>query len=229
LQRALLPQSNPAIANLEIASRYVAGMDGVDIGGDWYSMIAVDERRFAFAVGDVSGRGISAATIMARLRFTVRAYLLEGHPPDAVLAMCSRQLDVSRDGHFATALVGMADLESREITLANAGHMSPLIVSGSASHYVPTSVGLPLGVAPSTYEVTRVRLPPGCAFMVFTDGLVERRGENIDVGLERLARAAGERDSTLDDLLTVVVSHMAHRGAEDDIAVLAFRWADPPC
>jgi hypothetical protein len=59
--------------------------------------------------------------------------------------------------------------------------------------------------------------------------LVERRGENIDVGLERLARAAGERDSTLDDLLTVVVSHMAHRGAEDDIAVLAFRWADPPC
>ena len=226
LQRALLPQSNPSIANLEIASRYVAGADGVDIGGDWYSLIPVDEQRFAFAVGDVSGRGISAATIMARLRFTIRAYLVEGHPPDAVLAMCSRQIDVGSDGHFATVLVGVADLESREITLANAGHMKPLIVSGTTSEYVVTPVGLPLGVAAGTYETTTVRLDHGSAFMVFTDGLVERRSESIEVGLERLGQAVTVPWVTLDDLLTTVVSQMAHHGAEDDIAVLAFKWTD---
>jgi serine phosphatase RsbU (regulator of sigma subunit) len=226
LQRALLPQSNPSIPNLEIASRYVAGADGVDIGGDWYSLIPVDEHRFAFAVGDVSGRGISAATIIARLRFTVRAYLVEGHPPDVVLAMCSRQIDVGSDGHFATVLVGVADLQSREITLANAGHMSPLIVSGTTSEYVATTVGLPLGVAGGTYEATTVRLPSGSAFVVFTDGLVERRSESIELGLERLARAVTLPCSSLDDLLTSVVSQMAHNGAEDDIAVLAFKWVD---
>jgi serine phosphatase RsbU (regulator of sigma subunit) len=226
LQRALLPQSNPIIANLEIASRYVAGADGVDIGGDWYSLIPIDEHRFAFAVGDVSGRGISAATVMARLRFTVRAYLVEGHPPDVVLAMCSRQLDVGSDGHFATVLVGVADLESREITIANAGHMSPLVVSGTTSEYVTTSVGLPLGVAPGTYETTTVRLPVGSAFVVFTDGLVERRTENIEVGLERLARAVTVPSTTLDGMLTAVVSQLAHDGVEDDIAVLAFKWID---
>jgi serine phosphatase RsbU (regulator of sigma subunit) len=226
LQHALLPQSNPTIENLEIASRYVAGADGVDIGGDWYSLIPVDQHRFAFAVGDVSGRGISAATVMARLRFTVRAYLVEGHPPDVVLAMCSRQIDVGSDGHFATVMVGVADIESREITVANAGHMSPLVVSGTSSEYVTTSVGLPLGVAVGTYESTTVRLPPGSAFVVFTDGLVERRGESIDIGLERLARAVTEPYATLDDMVTGVVSQMAHNGSEDDIAVLAFKWVE---
>jgi len=177
-------------------------------------------------VGDVSGRGISAATVMARLRFTVRAYLVEGHPPDVVLAMCSRQLNVGSDGHFATVLVGVADLESREITIANAGHMSPLVVSGTTSEYVTTSVGLPLGVAPGTYEATTLRLPVGSAFVVFTDGLVERRTESIEVGLERLARAVTVPSATLDDMLTAVVSQLAHDGVEDDIAVLAFKWTE---
>ncbi len=140
--------------------------------------------------------------------------------------MCSRQIDVGSDGHFATVLVGVADLESREITLANAGHMKPLIVSGTTSEYVVTPVGLPLGVAAGTYETTTVRLDHGSAFMVFTDGLVERRSESIEVGLERLAQAVTVPWVTLDDLLTTVVSQMAHHGAEDDIAVLAFKWTD---
>jgi serine phosphatase RsbU (regulator of sigma subunit) len=87
-------------------------------------------------------------------------------------------------------------------------------------------VGLPLGVAGGTYEATTVRLPSGSAFVVFTDGLVERRSESIELGLERLARAVTLPCSSLDDLLTSVVSQMAHNGAEDDIAVLAFKWVD---
>ncbi|MCU1692359.1 MAG: Two component signal transduction histidine kinase [Frankiales bacterium] len=109
LQHALLPTHDVDLPGLDVACRYVAGADGVDVGGDWYSLVKVDEDRFAFAVGDVSGRGIGAAAVMARLHFTMRAYLLEGHAPDVVLARCARQIDLSADGHFATVVVGLAD------------------------------------------------------------------------------------------------------------------------
>jgi hypothetical protein len=223
LQHALLPAFNPDIPNLEIASRYIAGAEGVDVGGDWYSVMPVDARHFAFAVGDVSGRGVSAATIMARLRYTIRAYLVEGHPPDVVLEKCSQQIDFSVDGHFATVIVGIGDVDTRQITLANAGHFSPLIISEASCQYATTAVGVPLGVASMTYETTTTVMPSGSTLLAFTDGLVERRGESIDVGLERLAAAAGT-ESSLEDLLDHLVSELTNNGSEDDIAILALRW-----
>ncbi len=227
LQRAMLPSSNPVLPNLEIASRYVAGADGVDVGGDWYSVMAVGDSHFAFAVGDVSGRGLSAATIMARLRFTMRAYLLEGHAPELVLRMCSEQLDLERDGHFATAIIGIGDLNSREITLANAGHLPPLIICESGSDSAPTKVGVPLGVMASEYEPQTLFMPPGSTLVCFTDGLVERRGESLDTGLARLARAATVPAKTVESLLTGLLSALDCEDSEDDIAMLAFRWQQP--
>ncbi len=228
LQLALLPQFNPEIPNLEIATRYVAGADGVDIGGDWYSVVAVDDRHFAFVVGDVSGRGVSAATIMARLRFTVRAYLVEGHPPEVVLDMCAQQIDIDDDGHFATILVGLGDLQSREITLANAGHLNPLLVSGGDASYVSTRLGPPLGVTASRYASRTVVMPVGYTLVAFTDGLVERRTEGLEVGLQRLRRlATSQEEQTLEGLVEGLVTGLAASGAEDDIAVLAFRWTAP--
>jgi serine phosphatase RsbU (regulator of sigma subunit) len=224
LQRALLPQSNPDIPGLEIASRYIAGADGVEIGGDWYGCIALDDRHFGFVVGDVSGRGLSAATVMARLRFTIRAYLLEGHPPDVVLGMCSRQLDLDQDGHFSTALVGVGDLRSGEVTLASAGHPGPLVLSPSGPHYLDLGQGLPLGIEPSSYVSTSTFLAPGSTLLAFTDGLVERREESIEMGLRRLAEAATRPAGTLDDLISGLIDQLAESGAEDDIAVLALRW-----
>ncbi len=110
LQHALLPQVNPNIPALEIGSRYLAGVRGVDIGGDWYSIIHLNDTHFGFVVGDVSGRGVEAAALMARIRFTLRAYLFEGHPPSAALDLCARQIDINVDLHFATVLVGLGDL-----------------------------------------------------------------------------------------------------------------------
>jgi len=227
LQHALLPRTNPSIPGLEIATRYVAGTGGIDIGGDWYSIIAVDETHFGFVVGDVSGRGISAATVMARLRFTMRAYLLEGHPPATVLQMCSGQLDYLEDGHFATVLVGLGDLGSREVVLANAGHLEPLIVTGSRADYAGTTVGPPLGVQVSGYTPTTITMAPGSTLVAFTDGLVERREESIDVGLRRLADAATPAPS-LDDLVAGLVLRMTGNASEDDLAVLAFSWSPDP-
>ena len=227
LQRALLPQRNPVVPNLEIGSRFLAGADGVEIGGDWFSLIDIDERHFAFAVGDVSGKGVDAAAIMARLRFTIRAYLTEGHPPDAVLEMCSRQLSVNRDGHMATVLIGVGNTESGVVTMANAGHLNPLRIDGTTATFLRTDVGLPLGVAAGPYTTTTVQLANGSALVTFTDGLVERRGENIDVGMARLMQAASERVPTIDDLLTRLISTLGTSGSDDDIAVLAFRWTQP--
>jgi serine phosphatase RsbU (regulator of sigma subunit) len=225
LQRALLPQRNPSIPSLEIGTRYLAGTDGVEIGGDWFSLTEIDDHHFAFAVGDVSGKGLAAAAIMARLRFTIRAYLIEGHPPDVVLGMCSRQLNVNRDGHLATVLVGVGDIESGIVTLANAGHLDPLQVSDGHAEFIHTRVGVPLGVAPSSYQATTVQLTTGAALVAFTDGLVERRGESIDEGLERLLVAVDGRPRTVEGLLDGLTGTLGTGGAPDDVAVLAFRWS----
>jgi serine phosphatase RsbU (regulator of sigma subunit) len=227
LQRALLPASNPVIPGLEIATRYVAGARGVDVGGDWFSAIALDERRFAFVVGDVSGRGVDAAALMARLRFTIRAFLLEGHDPATVLSKTSRQLDVLSDGHFATTVVGIGDLQTKTISLANAGHLSPLIIAAPEPYYAGTHTGVPLGVTPGTYVTTAFDMPVGATLLAFTDGLVERRGESLDTGLDRLALAAAAPAATLDGFLTGLIETLTDGSSEDDIALLAFRWTAP--
>jgi serine phosphatase RsbU (regulator of sigma subunit) len=224
LQHALLPHANPDLPNLEIATRYVAGARGLEVGGDWHSIVGIDETHFGFVVGDVSGRGVEAAAVMARIRFTTRAYLLEGHSPSAVLAMCSRQVDVEADGHFATVLVGVGDLTSGRITLANAGHLSPLVATAGNVHFVEATPGAPLGVGDCSYPPTTIELAPHTTFMAFTDGLVERRGEDIDVGLARLADCVKATKLPLDGLLTDTLTALTDGGAEDDIAILAFTW-----
>jgi serine phosphatase RsbU (regulator of sigma subunit) len=224
LQRALLPARNPTIPGVAVASRYLPGVLGVEIGGDWYSMIRIDDDRFAFVVGDVSGRGVSAASIMARMRFTIRAYLAEGHSPDAALALSARQLDVSADNHFATVLVGVADPSDRTLHMASAGHFSPLVLTGTHAYYPRIIVGPPLGVAATwPYKSTVVSMPEGSTLLAFTDGLIERRGEVIDAGLERLAKSAAAHDGSPDVLLDTIVEELGTE-SEDDIALLAFQW-----
>jgi serine phosphatase RsbU (regulator of sigma subunit) len=225
LQRALLPLRNPEIADLEIASSYVAGAVGVDVGGDWYSIIGIDETTFGFVVGDVSGRGVSAATVMARLRYTIRAYLVEGHTPEVALDLCARQVDLNQDGHFATVLVGVGNMETHTVTVANAGHLSPLLIGPNGSSFVETHVNPPLGVATDPYVSTTFVVPPKTTLLAYTDGLVERRGEMLDDGLARLAEAAGSNSGPLEQLISLLLDSLLEGNHEDDVALLAFRWA----
>jgi serine phosphatase RsbU (regulator of sigma subunit) len=123
-------------------------------------------------------------------------------------------------------LVGVGDLASREITLANAGHLNPLLHAGSHTSFVDTTVGLPIGIGPATYDETTVAMAPGSTLLAFTDGLIERRGEDIDRGFERLADAATDLGTTLESGLSRVLTTVAEDAAGDDIAILAFRWID---
>ena len=224
LQRALLPRDTPDIAGMEVAVQYVPGAKGMEIGGDWYSVMRVDADHFAFVVGDVSGRGLSAATVMAGLCFTIRTYLLEGYAPSVVLEKCSKQIHVLSDGHFATVLIGIGDVRRREVTLANAGHFNPLVIDGDKTEYLDTVVGVPLGVSGARYESVTVTVPERSTLLGFTDGLVEHRGESLDVGLKRLAETARGAKGPLDLVLSKVIAELSDDTSEDDIAMLGLRW-----
>lgn len=225
LQRALLPHVNPEIPQVELAAEYVAGARGLDIGGDWFSMIALDDHRFGFVVGDVSGRGVDSVAVMAQARFTIRAYLLDGDGPGAVLEKCAPQFDIARDGHLTTVLVGVGDWRTGEIELANAGHPPPVLLTDDGAALVDVPPGRPLGTGVTPYPSVTVRLPPGGTLFCYTDGLVERRGEDIDAGLDRLTALLGtSAHRSVDDLVAHTLATLRNADAPDDIAALAIRW-----
>ena len=226
LQRALLPHVNPRIPNIEIASEYVAGARGLDIGGDWFSIIDLpDGARFGFVVGDVSGHGIDAVAVMAHARFTIRAYLMDVDDPAAVLEKCAPQFDILTDGHMVTALVGVGDWRTGRVTLASAGHPPPVLITEDGPSLVDLTPGRPLGTGAGGYSTTVVSLPAGATLFCFTDGLVERRGEDIDAGLERLAGVLAQvADRPVDEVVAHALSTLRHDDAADDIATLAIRW-----
>ena len=224
LQQALLPDALPQLPGLEVSARYEAGVKGVEIGGDWYDLIPVDQDRLLLVVGDVSGRGLKAATTMASLRFAIHAYSVQGDRPVTFLPKLSSLLSVSADGQLATVLCTEVDVAGRQVSFTNAGHLPPLMVTHDGVRYVKGDVGLPIGVDQDVaYSPTTVSVPPGAALLVFTDGLVERRGESIDAGLERLRSRISADRVPLDDLLAKIL-HDVRDDTPDDTAIAAIRW-----
>lgn len=225
LQHSLLPESLPSVAGVDLAVRYLAGVEGVDIGGDWYDVIPLDGGQVLLVMGDVSGRGLRAAAVMASLRYAIHAYAAEGDGPTTILAKLSKLIDIERDGGFATVLCACLDIEQRTMTLASAGHLPPLVKSNGSTELATIPTGLPVGVAgPSDYQSVVVEIPPRGTVLLYTDGLVERRGEILDQGLERLRDAVRSVDGSLEHLLTEVVDRLTDLGSNDDTAVLGVRW-----
>lgn len=224
LQEALLPKVLPSVEGMEIAARYISGDPAADIGGDWYDVIRCDERSFVFAVGDVSGRGVPAANTMASLHYAIRAYAAQGDDPQTILGKLTELLDIARDGHFATVLLGHVDVPRRRLTLANAGHLPPLLLSTGGASFVDAANGGPIGVATALrYQTTTVEVPAGASLLAYTDGLVERRGEILDTGLERLRLVASGGRGDCRSLLDAAAS-LSGEGSGDDVAMLALRW-----
>ena len=225
LQHAILPQRLPAVPGMQIAVRYLPGAGGADVGGDWYDVVPLDDARFVFVVGDVSGRGVRAAAMMASLHYASRAYALEGHPPTVILDQLTRTMDLAKDGHFATVLCGLVDVGTHEVTLANAGHLPPLVCGGGRASLVPAKPGSPIGIPGlAPFEPATVITAAGGTLIAYTDGLVERRGETLDVGMKRLQDVVTRDNSSLEDLLSSIVTELTGDSPTDDIALIGLRW-----
>lgn len=225
LQHAILPQRLPAVPGMQIAVRYLPGAGGPDVGGDWYDVVPLDDGRFVFVVGDVSGRGLRAAAMMASLHYASRAYALEGHPPTVILDQLTRIMDLAKDGHFATVLCGLVDVGTHKVTLANAGHLPPLVCGDGRASLVPAKPGAPIGIpGPAPFEPATVTTAAGDTLIAYTDGLVERRGETLDVGMKRLQDVVTRDNSSLEDLLSSIVTELTGDSPTDDIALIGLRW-----
>jgi serine phosphatase RsbU (regulator of sigma subunit) len=225
LQRALLPDALPQPPGLQVGARYEPGVRGVEVGGDWYDLIVLDQDRLLLVVGDVSGRGLRAAATMASLRYAIRAYAAQGDPPATILSKLSALLSVKTNGQLATVLCALVDRRAHAVSITSAGHLPPLLIRPGRVELVSAPVGIPVGVesAPS-YTSTDIPSPPGATLIAFTDGLVERRGESIEVGLARLRERALENNASLEDLLARLVDQLRDDGTEDDTAIAGIRW-----
>jgi serine phosphatase RsbU (regulator of sigma subunit) len=225
LQHSLLAEGLPEISGLELSARYVAAGEGIDIGGDWYDVIALEGNRVLVTVGDVSGRGLQAATAMASLRYAIRAYAAQGDTPGPILTKLSGLVNLRRDGHFATALCALVDLDAGTVTCASAGHPQPLLFNGEGSHFVSTDVGLPVGVRGGVvYSELTETLPPSGTLLFYTDGLIERRGESLSEGFDRLAHAATSSQGSLEATLSAILDEVTPQLSADDTALLGVRW-----
>jgi serine phosphatase RsbU (regulator of sigma subunit) len=225
LQHALLPEEMPVIPGAEASARFEPGERGVEIGGDWYDVISLGDQRLLVVVGDVSGRGLRAAATMASLRFAILAYAAQNDPPAAILTKLSRILSVTETGQIATVLCAVVDLGSRQVTVASAGHLPPLLMTDGHGEYLESEIGVPIGAqAGAAYKSRTVSAPPSATLLAFTDGLVERRGEELDRGLARLRDAAIANHLALPELLASLVSELRHGPTEDDTAIVGLRW-----
>ena len=227
LQHAMLPEV-PRLDCVEVAARYVAGVDDLDVGGDWYDLIPRGPGCCVFVVGDISGRGLAAATTMAELRFAVRAYLAQGDDIATVLAKLDRLLQVETDHQFATVLIGELDTTAGRVRLVCAGHFPPLLVTDGHAEVLDCPVAPPVGVSSPARPpvVTELPLPAAGTLLAFTDGLVERRDEVIDTGLDRLRQAAAAADGQpLEEFVGGLLHTLTGGGAQDDTVLVAMRWA----
>ena len=225
LQHALLPAELPHLAGTETSGLYEPGEEGVEIGGDWYDVIPLDDHRLLTVVGDVSGRGLRAATTMASLRYAIHAYAAQSDPPATILTKLSGLLRVTTAGQFATVLCAVLDISTHEVTVVSAGHLPALLLTDGHGEYLECLVGPPIGVQTGVrYTAMTVAVPSAATLLAFTDGLVERRGENIDDGLARLRSAALGRDGDLAELLQRLVNDLRHGYSDDDTAIVGLRW-----
>jgi serine phosphatase RsbU (regulator of sigma subunit)/anti-sigma regulatory factor (Ser/Thr protein kinase) len=225
LQRALMPARLPEISGVTHAARYVAGGAGVEVGGDWYAVIPRPNGGLGIAIGDVVGRGVRAASIMGQLRIALRAYALEFAEPSVVLRRLARFAQTLPEEQMTTCVYVAIDTENGTLRFSNAGHPPPLVLrpDGSAA-YLEGARAMPLGVtAEPEYEESGVALEPGSTVLLYTDGLVERRGESIDTGLERLRAAVAEFPQEPEALCDRLLERLVEADLADDVALLAVR------
>ncbi|KWX03095.1 Uncharacterized protein LI90_4145 [Carbonactinospora thermoautotrophica] len=225
LQRSMLPQQVHQPDELRVATRYLPGSVEAEVGGDWYDVIPLGAGRTALVIGDVMGRGVRAAAVMGQLRSAIRAYARLDLPPHEVLhLLCGLVADMA-EAQIATCVYAVFDPHEDQLQYAVAGHLPPLVVCPDGGvHRLDGASGPPLGAEGWPYHSHTEHLPSGSTVVFYTDGLVERRGGDIDDGVDRLARAlenaVGDPDAVCEHLLASMRVPHSH---DDDVALLVMQ------
>ncbi|MFB0620197.1 SpoIIE family protein phosphatase [Streptomyces sp. AGS-58] len=227
LQHALLPlPSKPVrLAGLRVEVAYLPAQAGIHVGGDWFSAIELPDYEALFVVGDVAGHGIGAVATMAQLRFTAKGMVSTGSSLTGALARLNRLLLHSRDSQTtATMVLARYDPAEHVLAWAQAGHPPPLLVRRGEVRYLDRPGGMLLGATGSpVYESAELRLEPGDRLLLYTDGLVERPGEGLDAGFDRLAEAVRAHGRGQSASLEALLATMLADERRDDVCVLDIR------
>jgi anti-sigma regulatory factor (Ser/Thr protein kinase)/putative methionine-R-sulfoxide reductase with GAF domain len=220
LQRSLLPKRLPQPIGVRVTGRYLPAR--AEVGGDWYDVIELPGGRIGIAIGDVVGHGLDAAALMGQLRTALHAYAIEGHGPAKTLGLVDRFLQESRDDAMATAAYAIFDIGTGRLTLASAGHLPPLLIRAGGCTPLPVVPAAPLGVLSyGACQEHEIVLAEGEMVILYTDGLVERRGVPIDDGIALLAQTVCEATSPDDVCERAVRAMVPPEGLRDDVAVIA--------
>ena len=223
LQRALLPVTGTSSEGLQVAARYVPGVAGLEVGGDFFDVLDLPDGTVALVIGDVMGRGLHAAAVMGQLRAALRAYAHLEVQPGELLTLLDAVLAKLDAAALVTVSYLVVDLARGELLHASAGHVPPALREPDGSvRLLHGPVGPPLGTGAWAHESTVHPLLPGSALLLCTDGLVEDREQDIDHGMERLLAALRTAGRTPDDIADHVLRAMGRdSGHDDDVAVLA--------
>jgi anti-sigma regulatory factor (Ser/Thr protein kinase) len=236
LQRSLLPQELEQPDDLRVAATYQPGGTDAAVGGDWYDVITLGAGRTALVIGDVMGRGVRAAAVMGQLRTAVRAYARLDLPPHEVIQLLDGLASEIDATQIATCVYAVHDPSEGRLSYAIAGHPPILIRDPDGTvRRADEPTGPPLGTGGWIHTSGSVALGPGCTAVLYTDGLIERRGEDIDVGVdalvsalsgatgtpevicERLTRALGITSEHDDDVAVLVLQYPDHTGVEAEL------------
>lgn len=219
LQRSLLPARPSAVPGLDIAVRYVPG-GPVGIGGDWYDLFELPSRRVGVVIGDVAGSGLRAAVVMGRIRSALRAYALESDNPADVLQRLDRKIQRFEPDAIATVLYAVISVDRTRVTLSSGGHLPPLMIGKDGTCRLEIPPDLPLGVDTKVpRRNTEIELGKGSGLLFYTDGLVERRGQKLLDGIERLINSID--DGAPEQVCNRSLSLLSDQGAADDVALIA--------
>lgn len=225
LQRALLPARIPSIPGTEFAVRYLpAGLDA-EAGGDWYDVIDLGDGTAVISIGDVAGTGIAAASVMGRLRTAIRAYALEGHPPDGVIGRLHGLMGDFEDDQMATIFYLRIDPTTGFAEYTRAGHPPALVREPDGTVRELAGAGAPpVGILRELdLKTATTTVVPGSLLLLYTDGLIERRSERLDLGLEQLKATLAEAPAETVPCIDFLVRRMAPQADVDDVALLVAR------
>ncbi|MBT2401703.1 SpoIIE family protein phosphatase [Streptomyces sp. ISL-100] len=223
LQRSLLPDPPPHLFGLEVASRYQPASAASEVGGDWYDILPLTGDRTALIVGDVMGSGIKAATTMGRLRTATQTLAGLGLEPTQVLRNLDR-ITAGLDPYFATCTYALYDPHSAQCHISTAGHLPPVRMRpGHAPELLDLPTGAPLGVGGVPFRTTAIDLDPGDQLVLYTDGLVETRDQDIDTRLDALLTLLDGPQRALEYTCDHLLAALRQPDDHDDVALLIAR------